>query len=67
MLHWGWGWWMGFGMVAFWALVVVGIWFFARSSALREHGPEEILAERFARGEISAEEYAERRRVLTKR
>lgn len=67
MWHWGWGWWMGFGMVAFWLLVGVAIWFLARSSLPREHGAEEILADRFARGEISAEEYDERRRVLTKR
>lgn len=67
MWHWGWGWWMGFGMVAFWVLVGLAIWFLVRPSVPRERGPEEILAERFARGEVSAEEYEERRRVLAKR
>lgn len=67
MWHWDWGWGMGFGMVAFWVLIGVGIWFLVRSSLPREDGPSEILAERFARGEISAEEYDERRRVLSAR
>lgn len=67
MWHWGWGWGMGFGMVAFWVLIGVGVWFLARSASPRERGPSEILAERFARGEISEEEYDERRRVLSAR
>jgi len=67
MWHLGWGWWMGVGMVAFWVLIGLAIWFLVRPPVPRERGPEEILAERFALGEISAEEYDERRRVLTKR
>lgn len=64
----GWGWLMGpmmiAGMVAFWALVVLGIVFLVRSlggSAGPGRGggsePEQILARRFAAGEINEEEY----------
>lgn len=67
MWHWGWSWWMGFGMVAFWALIGAGIWFLVRSSAPQDQRPDAILAERFARGEITVEEYDARRRVLTTR
>lgn len=67
MWHAGWSWWMGFGMFAFWVVVVLGVWVVVRASGPRERGPEEILAERFAHGEIGAEEYEERRRVLAKR
>ena len=73
--HWGWGWgaWlvMSLGMVAFWGLV---IWLFLNvvrtisrtstgSVSPRTGTPEEILAERFARGEIDEDDY--RRRLNT--
>lgn len=69
----GWGGWllMIFGTVALWALVVVAVVAFARG--LREDGlrrgpgevdPRRLLDERFARGEINAEEYRERRDLL---
>lgn len=70
MWHWGWGWWMGFGMVLFWAVVGLVIWLLVRGGQARISGgtdPSDILAERFARGEISEEEFEERRRVLAKR
>ena len=70
MWHWGWGWWMGFGMVVFWVVVGLVIWALVRGGQAPSSGgsePKDILAERFARGEISEEEYDERRRVLTKR
>lgn len=66
---WGWGAWlvMSLGMVAFWALV---IWLFVNVIRTNQEGgtprdrtPEEILAERFARGEIDDDEY--RRRLET--
>lgn len=67
---WGWGAWLGGGlmMVAFWALV-----FWALVSLVRgptgdvrkaAQTPSEILAARFARGEIDADEYDRRRTML---
>lgn len=69
----GWAGWllMTFGMVAFWTLVVVAVVALARG--LRDDGtrhgpgdvdPRRLLDERFARGEIDAEEYRERRDLL---
>lgn len=63
---WGWGWWvlMTLGMVAFWAFVIYGIVWLARSGRPDEtvarpapEPPEEILKRRLAEGEISVEEY----------
>ena len=62
---------MMLGMVLFWGLVILGvIWL------VREYGhppplswaddPLTILDRRFANGEITAKEYEERRRVLTR-
>ena len=75
-MMWGnnWGWWFAgtMMMLLFWggiaALVVYGIrsWNRPREEAPRS-GPSAamgILEERFARGEISKEEFEERRRVL---
>jgi len=71
----GWGW-IGGGlmMLVFWAGLVVLIVFLVRGAAshdrpegqARPNGREarDILAERFARGEISKEEFEQRRRVL---
>ena len=70
----GWGWWV-FGslmMVVFWRGLVVLVMFAIRGWGGRQDGsgdghgqdPRRILEERFARGEISAEEFEERRRVL---
>ena len=69
---WGWGGWVvgGLMMVAFWAIV-----FWAIVSVVRRPGDttpaartaRDILAERFARGEIDAEEYDRRRRALQAR
>jgi putative membrane protein len=55
-------------MVAFWALIIVGIFWLIRAAA----GPDreghqdasEILERRLAEGEISTEEYRERSAVL---
>jgi len=70
----GGGWWlwlvMPLGMVAFWGLVIWGVVAVARaigSGASTGHaaaGPEQILAERFARSEIDADEYQRRLTTL---
>lgn len=56
-------WWIGI-LVALVALVIWAV----RTAGARGHGEnsslEEILRERFARGEIDEEEYRERRRAL---
>ncbi|KAF0648195.1 hypothetical protein K701_19190 [Streptomyces fradiae ATCC 10745 = DSM 40063] len=69
----GWGWFaMSFGMIAFWVLIitvaVLALRTVSRSSD-RPPGPagswpEQVLAERFARGEIDEEEYQKRLRAL---
>lgn len=64
-----WGWLgMTVVMVAFWGLVITGIVLLVRSVSRTEHRgptppartPEQLLAERLARGEIDAREYHER-------
>jgi putative membrane protein len=74
-MHDGWGWWMVFGwvwMVIFWGLIIWAV--FAVVTRL-SHGPTdrtphdegtalEILERRYARGELTAEEFEEMRRRL---
>lgn len=68
-IHW-WGPLLGsIGMVAFWGLIIWGVWYLVTSSARRpaDHtqGPgdaKRILDERLARGEIDTDEY---RRLLS--
>lgn len=60
---------MMIGMALFWGLVILGILWLIRSagwgSPPHDHGtPLDILDRRFAAGEMSAEEYRERRNVL---
>ncbi len=69
-VHW-WGWLlMAIGMVAFWGLIIWGIWYFVTSMGRvpdHEHppaGPRRILDERLARGEIDAEEYGRLRELI---
>lgn len=75
MADWGgWGWGMGFGwvfMILFWVLIVLGIVAFTKW--LRSAGdpggrdgkrPLDILKERYARGEITRDEYLQTRRDL---
>jgi len=68
------GWWgyagMGLGMVVFWGLLIagiVGLVVFVSGDRLTRRSPatpEQILAARFARGEISETEYRDQLGVL---
>ncbi len=65
------GWWvaMMLGMVVFWALVIVGVVWLVRggtrdSSRNAAESASELLDQRLALGEISVEEYEQRRRAL---
>ncbi|RMD94488.1 MAG: SHOCT domain-containing protein [Calditrichaeota bacterium] len=73
-MGWGMGWGMGFGWI-FW-LVIIGliIWaikaFSQNQRSQNQPGPPtesalDILKKRYARGEISFEEYEEKRKHLT--
>jgi putative membrane protein len=70
----GWGWaFMVLGTVLFWALLIAAIVLLVRRAG-RGHfwgsdrpGPEELLAQRFARGEIDEAEYRQRMAVLAER
>lgn len=68
----GWGW-FGLLHLLWWLLIIAGIvalvrWIFGGGGRIapapRENRALEILRERYARGEISKEEYEERKRVL---
>ncbi|MDQ2707224.1 MAG: SHOCT domain-containing protein [Actinomycetota bacterium] len=69
----GWGYaLMTLSMIAFWGLVIFGVIALVRYLARAEQGspasaqrltPAEVLADRFARGEIDEHEYHERRNV----
>ena len=66
--------WMGFWMAFWWigglAILMLLVWFVARAaagpSARIEETPEQILKRRYARGDISREEYDERLADLRK-
>ena len=65
MDDWGWGGWltMTAGMVAFWAVVawvVVAAIRAGRPSSPRTPDPEQLLAQRFAAGEIEDDEFHRR-------
>ena len=70
----GWGGWllMSITTVAFWTVVVFGIVALfrgardsgSRSAQRDEDSAQHILEERFARGEIDAEEYRQRKQIL---
>jgi uncharacterized membrane protein len=61
-----WHWWFAPFWILLWVVVIVAIFRFApwRRRWDRRPTASEILAERFARGEIDAAEYAARREVL---
>jgi putative membrane protein len=62
---------MMIGMVIFWGLVILGILWLGREygpPSRRSTGPDDpltILDRRFANGDITAEEYEQRRRLLS--
>ncbi|MCQ9133013.1 SHOCT domain-containing protein [Streptomyces hilarionis] len=69
----GWGWFgMSVGMILFWALVITALVLVFRAvNRPHEHThapavptPQQILGERFARGEIDEEEYRRRLEAL---
>ena len=69
----GWGWWMLMGwiwIVALWGLIAWGLFTVARAvGSKREDTPRElsalaILEQRYARGELSHEQFEEMRRRL---
>lgn len=71
MGDWGAGWWvaMVLMMVVFWGLVIFGVVWLVRSlggghHTIRHRDPAEVLDHRLASGEISVEEYRERRALL---
>jgi putative membrane protein len=73
MGDWGAGWWiaMALMMVVFWGLVIVGLVWLVRSlvpgrHSIHDRDPREVLDHRLAIGEISVEEYRERRDLLSK-
>jgi putative membrane protein len=72
----GWGGWLTMGVVLliFWGLVVDGVVLLVRLVGHRHEATHEpvgptaalrILEERFARGEIDADEYSRRRQLLS--
>jgi len=69
---WGWGAWlmMGIFMLGFWGLVAWVVVTLVRGPSRwqpTERSAEEILAERFARGEIEHDEFVARRDALRAR
>jgi putative membrane protein len=78
MMHWGeygLGWGMGFGgvlMVVSWILVILGIVYLVKSfaggrkGAVKEETALDILKRRYARGELSKEEFERMKEDLNK-
>lgn len=73
-MHGGWGWsWMVpmmLGMVLFWGAIIFGfVWLIRDGVQRRQPASEEtaltVLDRRFAEGSLSADEYQQRRNVLT--
>jgi putative membrane protein len=71
-MHDGWGWWMVFGwiwMVVFWGLIIWAVatllrYLGARDSGQRPSNATTIVEERFARGEITRDQFEEMRKTL---
>ena len=68
--HW-WGFWLlgSIFMLGFWVLVIVGIvflirWIFGLPGAKTEESALDILKKRYARGEISKEEFEEKKKDI---
>ncbi|MDQ3986236.1 MAG: hypothetical protein M3280_07025 [Actinomycetota bacterium] len=68
--HWDGPWWPIFPLfwVIFWGVVIFAIFRFRRGGRWnRHHSAVDVLAERYARGEINVDEYRERLSVLKER
>ncbi|HEX2053952.1 MAG TPA: hypothetical protein VHJ78_09550 [Actinomycetota bacterium] len=69
----GWGpggWWFGPALPLLWiTLVGLGIWFFARRRPQQAalDGARQLLADRYARGELTGDEYTEKLERLRRR
>ncbi len=71
-MHDGWGWWMVFGwiwMVVFWGLIIWAVatllrYLGTRDSTQPSSNAGTILEERFARGEITSDQFEEMRKAL---
>lgn len=68
--HW-WGFWLlgPIFMLLFWGLVITGIvvlikWIFGQTGAKTEESALDILKKRYAKGEISTEEFEEKKRDI---
>lgn len=69
MMGYGFGWFGWLFMLSFWLLLILGVVWLVRSvsephDSSSQASARRILDERFASGEVSAEEYEERRRLL---
>lgn len=63
--HMGGWWWMAVPMmIVFWTLAVWAVVTLVRGSRRRERSAEEVLADRFARGELDEAEYRRRRDLV---
>ncbi len=66
----GWGWFGLIFMIAFWALVILGIVYLVKaltdkgSAPTKEETPLDILKKRYAKGEIDQEEFIKRKKDL---
>jgi putative membrane protein len=71
----GWGWAMGVMMIVFWGLVIAAIVYAISTLNRSQRGwagptgepPLDILDRRYARGEITREQYEQMRQDLTRR
>jgi putative membrane protein len=65
MWHYGMSWWMWFWMTSFWIVIGVIVWSLIRWGQRPDRrSAQDILDERYANGELSKDDYEERRRVL---
>ena len=65
MTGWGWGW-MTVGMLFWLSVIALVVWSVGRMPGGSQRRPDadEMLLERFARGDLSIEEFEERRAAL---